>query len=353
MAGTVTRNIGTGWTGERLLDWTGAGSNIRIYGENAHHDVTWLASSTGTVSQALRYDPWGTPTGRRPDRLHPVPVPGLLVRRHDRPVVGRHPLVCTAAWVASSARTRSWAMPSIHRAGSSMPMGRASRSARWDPDGRFWYRVKATDSIIRLAGKYLGDTANWGMIANANHGRNRFDGTYRVKAGVCAWIPLEWHTVKGHANVGCPAAPRPKSAVLADAALELVPNLRGALQYIPVPGGWFNLKQSFLYHWTERITHRKADISYADVDGTLDGLVNPIARDIVSLPGSVVRPSGLTDIKYVYNNPSWPATIDKNASAFTFGYYIFLAKGVGVPPPVDLVPMSMSTFSNSRVKGGG
>ena len=33
-----------------------------MYGENAHHDVTWTANSTGAVSATLRYDPWGTLT---------------------------------------------------------------------------------------------------------------------------------------------------------------------------------------------------------------------------------------------------------------------------------------------------
>ncbi len=61
VAGTVTRSIGNGWTGERLLDWTGTSSNRRYYGTNAHHDVTWLADATGAVSASLRYDPWGTP----------------------------------------------------------------------------------------------------------------------------------------------------------------------------------------------------------------------------------------------------------------------------------------------------
>jgi len=32
VTGTVSRNIGTGWAGERLLDPTPGGTNIRIYG---------------------------------------------------------------------------------------------------------------------------------------------------------------------------------------------------------------------------------------------------------------------------------------------------------------------------------
>ncbi len=31
LTGGVIRQIGTGWTGERLLDWTGTNSNLRYY----------------------------------------------------------------------------------------------------------------------------------------------------------------------------------------------------------------------------------------------------------------------------------------------------------------------------------
>jgi hypothetical protein len=75
-AGTVTRHVASGWRGERLADWTGAGSNLRIYGTNGHHDVTWLASSTGTVSQALRYDPWGNPRAAVPSGYTPFRFQG-------------------------------------------------------------------------------------------------------------------------------------------------------------------------------------------------------------------------------------------------------------------------------------
>ncbi len=75
-AGTVTRSVANGWTGEHLVDWTGASSNIRIYGTNAHHDVTWLAANAGTVSQALRYDPWGTPRAAVPGGYTPFRFQG-------------------------------------------------------------------------------------------------------------------------------------------------------------------------------------------------------------------------------------------------------------------------------------
>ena len=76
VAGTVTRSIGNGWTGERLMDWTGTSSNRRYYGTNAHHDVTWLADSAGAVSQSLRYDPWGTPRSTVPTGYTPFRFQG-------------------------------------------------------------------------------------------------------------------------------------------------------------------------------------------------------------------------------------------------------------------------------------
>ena len=76
VAGTVIRNIGTGWGGERLEDWdpTLGATSIRVFGENAHHDVTWIASNTGAVTASLRYDPWGNarttpPAGYTPFRF--------------------------------------------------------------------------------------------------------------------------------------------------------------------------------------------------------------------------------------------------------------------------------------------
>jgi YD repeat-containing protein len=66
--GTVTRNIGNGLGGERLLDWIPGtpATDLRYHGTNAHHDTTWLADSAGAVSSSLRYDPWGVPRSAVP-----------------------------------------------------------------------------------------------------------------------------------------------------------------------------------------------------------------------------------------------------------------------------------------------
>ena len=60
--GAVIRSIGTGWGGEQLEDWTGSGSSLRVFGLNAHHDLTWTAGATGAVTGTVRYDPAGNTT---------------------------------------------------------------------------------------------------------------------------------------------------------------------------------------------------------------------------------------------------------------------------------------------------
>jgi YD repeat-containing protein len=55
-SGAVIRSIGTGWGGELLEDWTGTGSDLRVYGTNGHHDVTWTSGASGTVTGTVRYD---------------------------------------------------------------------------------------------------------------------------------------------------------------------------------------------------------------------------------------------------------------------------------------------------------
>lgn len=58
--GTVLRHVVPAPDGTVLADRSGAGTDPRTYGTNAHHDVTWVADSTGAVIATARYDPWGT-----------------------------------------------------------------------------------------------------------------------------------------------------------------------------------------------------------------------------------------------------------------------------------------------------
>ncbi len=184
VASTVTRSIGTGWSGERLLDWTGSGSNIRIYGENAHHDVTWLASSTGTVSQALRYDPWGNPRATVPSGYSPFRFQGSWFDD-----------VTSLSWVV----TRWYAQglgrfvsedsllgdpidpPSRHL----YAYGQGEPIGRWDPDGRWWHKVVAGETLTSIASAFM-KGGNWRLIWNRN--RNRIKHPDRIQVGWCLWI---------------------------------------------------------------------------------------------------------------------------------------------------------------------
>ena len=153
-AGTVTRNIGNGWAGERLLDWTGTNSNIRIYGTNAHHDVTWLASSTGTVSQTLRYDPWGSPRSTVPTGYTPFRFQGSfydattdlswVVTRWYAPALGTFISEDSLLGEAADPDSRH-----LYAYGEGEPL------ALWDPNGQVsttgessGYRFKTFDAVI-------------------------------------------------------------------------------------------------------------------------------------------------------------------------------------------------------------
>ena len=134
IAGTVTRSVANGWTGERLADWTGSGSNLRIYGTNSHHDTTWLASNTGTVSQSLRYDPWGTPRSSVPSGysefrfqgswLDATVDLGWVVTRWYAPALGR--FVSEDALLGEPIEPAS---RHLYGYGEGEPVG------RWDPGG--------------------------------------------------------------------------------------------------------------------------------------------------------------------------------------------------------------------------
>jgi RHS repeat-associated protein len=186
--GTVTRNIGNGWTGERLLDWTGTNSDIAISGTNAHHDVTWLATSTGAVGQALRYDPWGTPRSAVPQGYTSFRFQGSF-----------YDAATDLSWVVSR-----WYAPALGRFISEDDVlgeprdpdsrhlyayGEADPIARWDPDGQWWRVVEERDTLWGLAERYLGAGARWRDIVLANPAKLTLAPKARVYPGQCIWIP--------------------------------------------------------------------------------------------------------------------------------------------------------------------
>jgi RHS repeat-associated protein len=193
---TVTRHVATEWTGGRLVDWTGSGSNQRFYGTNSHHDVTWTADSTGAVTATLRYDPWGNLTSSTGSSLPSFRFQSSL---YDSAV--------DLSWVVTR-----WYAPSLGRFVSEdsvlgEPVDPPSRHlyayaegapiARWDPDGKFWYRTRVGDSLRDVAAKYLGNPGLSRRIARANHLPLR---RTTVNPGQCLWIPTGGHPVR---SSGC------------------------------------------------------------------------------------------------------------------------------------------------------
>lgn len=185
--GTVSRNIGTGWGGERQLDWTGTNSNIRYYGTNAHHDTVWTASSTGSVSATLRYDPWGQLTSSTGASLPDFRFQGSW-----------HDATTSIAWVVTR-----WYAPALGRFLSEDsllgdPTDPPSRHlyaysvgepiGRWDPDGRWWYKVRSGDTLHSLASRFLGGDKYYMLIVRKNVGRIA-QRRSTIYAGQCIWIP--------------------------------------------------------------------------------------------------------------------------------------------------------------------
>jgi RHS repeat-associated protein len=183
---TVIRSIANDWTGARLLDWTGSGANQRFYSTNSHHDVTWTGSDTGTVTNTLRYDPWGTLTASFGTSLPDFRFQGnwldsqtnlaWIVTRWYAPALGR--FISEDSLLGDPIDP-----PSRHL----YAYGAGEPVARWDPDGRFWKRLSATDTTFSLASRYLGSLRWWPYIYNMN--RHHFKVPSSRNAGACVWIP--------------------------------------------------------------------------------------------------------------------------------------------------------------------
>jgi RHS repeat-associated protein len=140
-SGAVIRNIGTGWGGELLEDWTGTNANWRIYGTNGHHDITWTAGSSGSVTGTVRYDPWGTATSTTGS------VPDFRFQSSWADDTTKLSWVVTRWYAAAQGRfisedsllgePRDPDSRHLYAYGEGEPVG------RWDPDGKAAYRPGA------------------------------------------------------------------------------------------------------------------------------------------------------------------------------------------------------------------
>jgi RHS repeat-associated protein len=147
--------------------------------------VTWLATTAGAVTAALRYDPWGTPRAAVPSGYTPFRFQGSwfddttslawVVTRWYAPALGRFISEDTLLGEPIDPPSRH-----LYAYGAGEPVG------RWDPDGMFWYRVKAGDTLSALGSRYLRGTADRHWIYMQNR---RLLTSTSIRAGWCLWIP--------------------------------------------------------------------------------------------------------------------------------------------------------------------
>ena len=211
-SGTVIRSFGTGWAGERLLDWTGAGSNIRIYGENAHHDVTWTASSAGAVSATLRYDPWGNLTASTGSSLPDHRFQGSwydtttdlswVVTRWYASTLGRFISEDTLLGEPVDPPSRH-----LYAYGEGEPLG------RWDPDGRTSYKTYSLRNSAHFHGTlvlalFIHDLYNHTAIPFGTmrfRGDNRSWGPRCTQSRACIIVHFDQNYVWARVNNTCTA----------------------------------------------------------------------------------------------------------------------------------------------------
>ncbi len=141
---------------DRLLaDWTGSGSNLRIFGLNGHHDLTWTTGSTGAVTGTVRYDPAGVATSvtglvpafrSQSSWADEVTRLSWVVTRWYAPAQGR--------FISEDSLTGEPRDPDsrhLYAYGAGDPVG------AWDPDGRrptqFWVswrsKPRSVDAEVR------------------------------------------------------------------------------------------------------------------------------------------------------------------------------------------------------------
>ncbi len=63
-AGGSVKRYASGWHGELVGDFTNTSGNERTFMRNGHHDITWIANSTGLPVRTIRYDPHGGVIGQ-------------------------------------------------------------------------------------------------------------------------------------------------------------------------------------------------------------------------------------------------------------------------------------------------
>ena len=332
-AGTVTRSIGNGWTGERLMDWVPGtpATALRYHGANAHHDTTWLAAADGSVVSSLRYDPWGVPRSAVSTGYTPFRFQGSW-----------HDASTDLAWVVTR-----WYAPSLGTFLSEdsllgEPRDPDSRHlyayaagepvGSWDPVGQYWYKTRAGDTLKSIAAARLLTDGRWPMLYNANKSNPKVikpsgwstagDVVYPDR---CLWIPLKWvHLSNRRSAAACAGRSKPWSYEWTNKLFDtrLGSLAQDAAQRLDI-GDFRNLSPQRLHHKTAAWTGRKRQdqVTTPEMDFNIS-VTNAAAEEFIkkaSRPGTRSW-YGWTE---VCGNSILPAAVSPTADAFTLGQYVF------------------------------
>jgi RHS repeat-associated protein len=343
-ASTVIRSIANDWAGERLVDWTGTNSNQRYYGTNGHHDVSWTATSTGTVDATLRYDPWGNLTSSSGPSLPDFRFQGSWLD------TGSQLSWAVARWYAPSlgrfvSEDSLLGDPTIPASRHLYAYGGGEPVSRSDPSGHAWLVVQPGQSLDVLAYRYRGDSRKWPIIFNQNRWVYGTD-TAKIPVATCVWVSqiiVDKYPV-------CPsnALKLPITGAIKDwNGIKI--SRDWMLSTLGWDKGWLMLTAKNVEDLTNSNVKRTEDVNdYATIarylwntsipDLLAQQIVNPtipqwfLPEPIRSLwpiiqpcAGGVIQPKDYdTGVRAIYYNSCFPQNAN-NSSALTMGRYVFVS----------------------------
>lgn len=310
-------NVGNSVSGDALLDWTSGPSTARIYGSNEHGDVTWVGSSSGSVSGTLRYDPWGNTvgsSGSMPDwRWQGSWADSVTSLLHTQsrwysPVLGR--------FASEDQQPGSLVAPAnrnLYAYGAGNPIDHADQS------GAFWKLVKPGNTLGGLAASWLGGTANWPGIFNFN--RARIANPNLIHAGWCLYIPRwEFFGIASGPKSDCGSS-NPRLPVTVTPARSVMDWAFTSSRTLGVR--WYNIYQYSIDTLTDR------DVGFSRHPSLVDRFIyalhesegNAIGSALAALPPSAsIWNYWDLPVILVLRNPVFPSA---NEAQETVGAYIF------------------------------
>ena len=337
-SGTPIRSFGTDWTGTHLLDWTGAGANVRFYGVNGHGDLTWTADATGAVSATLHYDPYGTLVASSGTSLPEFRFQGSwsdttaglswAVARWYAPSMGTFLTEDSLLGTPAEPSSRQ-----LYAYGAGDPVDRA------DTGGTFWYLIRGGDTLAAIAQRFMRNSNLSATIYNLNRLNSAVRSEDLIIAGGCIYVPY-FVATNGQRRVAPNSCPKGR---IYQKALDTSTWLYRAASGFGISA--LNLRRRDLEALTRKYLFGRgveADASYLNGYRYSEVAIELLDMFRVCKPASgcsrypsliplpsVVERDPESKILVVRNHPWLPLD---GINAETFGRYVYMAPGVFLTP---------------------